>query len=172
MLKNTFTGTHTSFAEYEEIRDQLLLIGGLSKSHSATGIVSVLIGPEYLIEKLTFMHAYNCICANVPAQIACITALNEGLEAPKYMNEAYIERRDYLKAKLLSLGFELEAQPEGAFYISQVLNDSLIMILTFCQCTGRGTCCDGARLFFHRRKSYIRISYAYEMNVLKKVCVV
>ena len=26
------------FAEYEEIRDQLLLIGGLSKSHSATGI--------------------------------------------------------------------------------------------------------------------------------------
>lgn len=56
------------------------------------------------------MHAYNCICANVPAQIACITALNEGLEAPKYMNEAYIERRDYLKAKLLSLGFELEAQ--------------------------------------------------------------
>ena len=36
--ENTFTGTHTSFAEYEEIRDQLLLIGGLSKSHSATGI--------------------------------------------------------------------------------------------------------------------------------------
>ncbi len=45
-----------------------------------------------MIDKLTFMHAYNCICANVPAQIACITALNEGLEAPKYMNEAYVER--------------------------------------------------------------------------------
>ena len=60
--ENTFTGTHTSFAEYEEIRDQLLLIGGLSKSHSATGIrIGFLIGPEYLIEKLTFMHAYNCI---------------------------------------------------------------------------------------------------------------
>lgn len=99
--ENTFKGAHTSFAEFEEIRDQLLLIGGLSKSHSATGIrIGFLIGPEYLIEKLTFMHAYNCICANVPAQIACIAALNEGLEAPQYMNDAYIKRRDYLKINL------------------------------------------------------------------------
>lgn len=63
------------------------------------------------------MHAYNCICANVPAQIACITALNEGLEAPKYMNEAYVERRNYLVSELTKLGFEITAQPEGAFYI-------------------------------------------------------
>ena len=64
--ENTFKGSHVSFAEFEEIRDQLLLIGGLSKSHSATGIrIGFLLGPEYLIEKLTFMHAYNCICANV-----------------------------------------------------------------------------------------------------------
>lgn len=63
------------------------------------------------------MHAYNCICANVPAQIACITALNEGVEAPKYMNEAYVERRNYLVSELTKLGFEITAQPEGAFYI-------------------------------------------------------
>ena len=69
MLKNTFK-RQSYVAEFEEIRDQLLLIGGLSKSHSATGIrIGFLIGPEYLIEKLTFMHAYNCICANVPAQM-------------------------------------------------------------------------------------------------------
>ena len=43
--------------------------------------------------------------------------LNEGLEAPQYMNEAYMKRRDYLKDKLESLGFDLTAQPEGAFYI-------------------------------------------------------
>jgi aspartate/methionine/tyrosine aminotransferase len=49
------------------------------------------------------MHAYNCICANVPAQHACIAALTEGLEAPQYMNQAYIERRDYLINALTSL---------------------------------------------------------------------
>ena len=36
--ENTFNGQHTSLAEFKEIRDQLLLISGLSKSHSATGI--------------------------------------------------------------------------------------------------------------------------------------
>ncbi|MEJ7448320.1 aminotransferase class I/II-fold pyridoxal phosphate-dependent enzyme, partial [Staphylococcus epidermidis] len=34
-----------------------------------------------------------------------------------YMNKAYIERRDYLINALTSLGFELNAKPEGAFYI-------------------------------------------------------
>ena len=169
--ENTFTGTHTSFAEYEEIRDQLLLIGGLSKSHSATGIrIGFLIGPEYLIEKLTFMHAYNCICANVPAQIACITALNEGLEAPKYMNEAYIERRDYLKAKLLSLGFELEAQPEGAFYIFPSIKRFTNNDFDFCVNVleeAHVAMVPGSS-FTDLGKGYIRISYAYEMNVLKE----
>ena len=169
--ENTFTGTHTSFAEYEEIRDQLLLIGGLSKSHSATGIrIGFLIGPEYLIEKLTFMHAYNCICTNVPAQIACITALNEGLEAPKYMNEAYIERRDYLKAKLLSLGFELEAQPEGAFYIFPSIKRFTNNDFDFCVNVleeAHVAMVPGSS-FTDIGKGYIRISYAYEMNVLKE----
>lgn len=169
--ENTFTGTHTSFAEYEEIHDQLLLIGGLSKSHSATGIrIGFLIGPEYLIEKLTFMHAYNCICANVPAQIACITALNEGLEAPKYMNEAYIERRDYLKAKLLSLGFELEAQPEGAFYIFPSIKRFTNNDFDFCVNVleeAHVAMVPGSS-FTDIGKGYIRISYAYEMNVLKE----
>ena len=169
--ENTFTGTHTSFAEYEEIRDQLLLIGGLSKSHSATGIrIGFLIGPEYLIEKLTFMHAYNCICANVPAQIACITALNEGLEAPKYMNEAYIERRDYLKAKLLSLGFELEAHPEGAFYIFPSIKRFTNNDFDFCVNVleeAHVAMVPGSS-FTDIGKGYIRISYAYEMNVLKE----
>ena len=116
--ENTFKGSHVSFAEFEEIRDQLLLIGGLSKSHSATGIrIGFLLGPEYLIEKLTFMHAYNCICANVPSQIACIAALNEGLDAPQYMNRAYIERRNYLVSKLKELGFELMLNQKVLLYI-------------------------------------------------------
>ena len=44
--ENTFKGQHTSLAEFKEIRNQLLLISGLSKSHSATGIrIGFLIGP-------------------------------------------------------------------------------------------------------------------------------
>lgn len=169
--ENTFKGAHTSFAEFEEIRDQLLLIGGLSKSHSATGIrIGFLIGPEYLIEKLTFMHAYNCICANVPAQIACIAALNEGLEAPQYMNDAYIKRRDYLKNKLESLGFELTAQPEGAFYIFPSIKKFTENDFDFCLDVleqAHVAMVPGSS-FTDMGKGYIRISYAYEMDMLKE----
>lgn len=169
--ENTFKGAHTSFAEFEEIIDQLLLIGGLSKSHSATGIrIGFLIGPEYLIEKLTFMHAYNCICANVPAQIACIAALNEGLEAPQYMNDAYIKRRDYLKNKLESLGFELTAQPEGAFYIFPSIKKFTENDFDFCVDVleqAHVAMVPGSS-FTDMGKGYIRISYAYEMDMLKE----
>ncbi|MGX0910327.1 aminotransferase class I/II-fold pyridoxal phosphate-dependent enzyme [Staphylococcus caprae] len=169
--ENTFKGNHTSFAEFEEIRDQLLLIGGLSKSHSATGIrIGFLIGPEYLIEKLTFMHAYNCICANVPAQIACIAALNEGLEAPQYMNEAYMKRRDYLKDKLESLGFDLTAQPEGAFYIFPSIKRFTDNDFDFCVDVleqAHVAIVPGSS-FTNIGKGYIRISYAYEMEMLKE----
>ena len=169
--ENTFKGQHTSFAEFPEIRDQLLLIGGLSKSHSATGIrIGFLLGPEYLIEKLTFMHAYNCICANVPAQIACTTALNEGINAPLYMNRDYIERRNYLKEKLESLGFELTAQPEGAFYIFPSIKRFTENDFEFCV-----DVLEKAHLamvpgssFTDIGKGYIRISYAYDMETLKK----
>lgn len=169
--ENTFKGAHTSFAEFEEIRDQLLLIGGLSKSHSATGIrIGFLIGPEYLIEKLTFMHAYNCICANVPAQIACIAALNEGLEAPQYMNDAYIKRRDYLKNKLESLGFELTAQPEGAFYIFPSIKKFTENDFDFCVdvLEQAHVAMVPGTSFTDMGKGYIRISYAYEMDMLKE----
>lgn len=169
--ENTFKGTHTSLAEFTEIRDQLLLIGGLSKSHSATGIrIGFLIGPEYLIEKLTFMHAYNCICANVSAQIACIAALNEGLEAPQYMNDAYIKRRDYLKNKLESLGFELTAQPEGAFYIFPSIKKFTENDFDFCVDVleqAHVAMVPGSS-FTDMGKGYIRISYAYEMDMLKE----
>lgn len=84
-----------------------------------------------MIDKLTFMHAYNCICANVPAQIACITALNEGLEAPKYMNEAYVERRNYLVSELTKLGLRLPLNLKARFIFSQVLNISPMTISNF-----------------------------------------
>ena len=46
------------------------------------------------------------------------------------MNQAYIERRDYLINALTSLGFELNAKPEGAFYIFPSIKNTQKMILT------------------------------------------
>lgn len=170
--ENTFKGQHTSFAEFLEIRDQLLIISGLSKSHSATGIrIGFLLGPEYLIEKLTFMHAYNTICANVPAQIACITALTEGIDAPKEMNKAYKERLAYLKSRLLKMGFEIDAEPEGAFYIFPSLAPfNVTDDFQFCvEALEKGhIAMVPGSAFTDAGSGHIRISYAYDLDTIKE----
>ncbi|MCG3401557.1 aminotransferase class I/II-fold pyridoxal phosphate-dependent enzyme [Staphylococcus massiliensis] len=169
--ENTFKGQHTSFGQFKDIRDQLLIINGLSKSHSATGIrIGFLIGPAYLIEKLTFMHAYNCICANVPAQHACIVALNEAIEAPKAMNKAYIERRDYVKKRLVEMGLELNAEPEGAFYIFPSIKHFMEDDFDFCvqALENHHVALVPGSAFTDAGKGHIRISYAYEMPQLEE----
>ena len=116
------------------------------------------------------MHAYNCICANVPAQIACIAALNEGLEAPQYMNEAYIERRDYLIERLEALGFELDAKPEGAFYIFPSIKQFTDNDFDFCVDVlekAHVAMVPGSS-FTDIGQGYVRISYAYELDALKE----
>ena len=161
----------TSFAQFEVLKDQLLLINGLSKSHSATGIrMGFLAGPLYIIEKMTFMHAYNCICANVPAQVATVAALSEGVNAPQRMNAAYTERRDYLVDALTKMGFELESIPQGAFYIFPKITRFTENDYDFCVDVlekARVAMVPGSS-FTEYGKSYVRISYAYHLDALKE----
>ncbi len=169
--ENTFHATHTSFARFESIRDQLLLINGLSKSHSATGIrIGFLSGPQYLIDRLTFMHAYNCICANVPAQMATIAALTEATDAPQTMNAAYMKRRDFLIESLTNMGFELEGQPEGAFYIFPNIQNFTDDDFAFCVDVLEtvGVAMVPGSSFTDYGKGYVRISYAYDMKSLEE----
>ncbi|WP_349421163.1 aminotransferase class I/II-fold pyridoxal phosphate-dependent enzyme [Staphylococcus felis] len=169
--ENTFHSRHVSFARYQSIKDQLLLINGLSKSHSATGLrIGYLSGPQYLINQLTFMHAYNCICANVPAQIATIAALNEGIDAPTMMNAAYIERRDYLIKSLTDMGFEIEAIPQGAFYIFPNIQKFEVDDFQFCVDVLEtvGVAMVPGSSFTEFGRGFVRISYAYDMATLKE----
>ncbi len=169
--ENTFNTHHTSFAQFDVIKNQLLLINGLSKSHAATGIrMGFLAGPTHIINQLTFMHAYNCICANVPSQVASIAALTEGIHAPQHMNAAYIERRDFLIDALNDMGFELEAIPQGAFYIFPKITRFTDNDYEFCvdALEKAGVAMVPGSSFTDYGKGYIRISYAYHMDALKE----
>ncbi|UXR78922.1 aminotransferase class I/II-fold pyridoxal phosphate-dependent enzyme [Staphylococcus sp. IVB6227] len=169
--ENTFNTTHTSFARFPAIHDQLLLINGLSKSHSATGIrIGFLSGPQYLIDKLTFMHAYNCICANVPSQVATITALNEAIDAPKEMNSAYIERRNYLVSELTDMGLSLTSVPQGAFYIFPNIQRYTDDDMQFCVdvLEKAHVAMVPGSTFTDCGHGHIRISYAYDMAQLRE----
>ncbi|MDQ7143426.1 aminotransferase class I/II-fold pyridoxal phosphate-dependent enzyme [Mammaliicoccus lentus] len=169
--ENTFNDQHTSFASYEEIKNQCILLGGLSKSHSMTGLrIGFLLGPEYVMKQLTFVHAYNCICANVPSQYAAIEALTHSIDSPKEMNKAYIERRDYVYNRLIEIGFVLSEKPEGAFYIFPQISHFGIDDYDFCikALEEYHVAVVPGSAFTHIGKGYIRISYAYDLKSLEE----
>lgn len=115
--ENTLDGEHYSFTSYPKIKDRLLAVSGLSKSHAMTGWrIGWLLGSAEMVEKLTLVHLYNTLCASMPSQIAALEALTGAMDAPLAMNEAYVERRDYIYERLVGMGLDV-VLPKGAFYI-------------------------------------------------------
>lgn len=115
--ENTLDGEHISLAGYEDIKEKVLVINGLSKSHGMTGWrIGYVVGHRKIMEEVTAVHLYNTICASIPSQYAAIEALRNQLDVPKEMNQSYIRRRDYIYDRLLRMGLEV-SKPTGAFYI-------------------------------------------------------
>jgi aminotransferase len=115
--ENTFDKEHVSFASFPEIREQLFLVHGVSKSHAMTGWrLGYVLGEKVLMEQVLKVHLNNSICASLPSQYAAIKALTNCRDTPAIMNQAYMERRDYVYHRLQGIGFPM-IKPTGAFYI-------------------------------------------------------
>ncbi len=115
--ENTLEGEHISLAKYPEIKEKAIIVNGLSKSHAMTGWrIGYVVGHRAIMEDITAVHLYNTICASLPSQYAAIEALTTQLHVPKEMNQAYIQRRDYIYKRLVDMGLEV-SKPTGAFYI-------------------------------------------------------
>lgn len=115
--ENTLEGDHISLAMYKDIKEKVLVINGLSKSHGMTGWrIGYVTGHRKIMEEVTAVHLYNTICASIPSQYAAIEALRNQLHIPKEMNAEYIRRRDYIYDRLVGMGLEVK-KPTGAFYI-------------------------------------------------------
>lgn len=166
--ENVFDGQHVSFASYPEIRRQLFLIHGVSKSHSMTGWrIGFVFGDAEWIATITLLHAYNTICASVPAQHATIEALTGSIDAPLEMNKAYRVRRDFVYDRLLKLGMEVE-KPQGAFYIFPSIRTYGLSSFDFATrlLQEGGVAVVPGSVFTPFGEGFIRISFAYSMEQL------
>ncbi|WP_391120244.1 aminotransferase class I/II-fold pyridoxal phosphate-dependent enzyme [Psychrobacillus sp. L3] len=168
--ENTFSGTHTSFAAYPALRNKLFYIHGLSKSHSMTGWrIGFLMGPSEVMEQVVKVHAFNTICASVPGQYAAIEALINSKDTPSEMNVEYIKRRDYVFNRLTAMGLTAE-KPNGAFYIFPSIQRFGINSFDFATrlLHEGGVAVVPGSVFTPFGEGYIRISYAYSMEVLEE----
>ena len=168
--ENTFSGKHHSFARYKEIREKLFYIHGVSKSHSMTGWrIGFLMGPANVMEHVVKVHAFNTICASVPAQYAAIEALTNAKDTPSEMNVEYVKRRDFVYSRLMDMGLTVE-KPNGAFYIFPEVKKFGMTSFDFATklLQEGGVAVVPGSAFTVYGEGFIRLSYAYSMTVLEE----
>lgn len=102
-----------SFAEYSDIREQIIVVQSFSKPYAMTGWrTGYLMADQSVKERLELIHQFSVVSTPAMFQEACMTALDT---EPSEMVTEYRARRDYVIGRLRKMGLETET-PEGAFY--------------------------------------------------------
>lgn len=162
-----YEAKHVSFGKY--LRDQAIVINGLSKSHAMTGWrIGFIFAPAELIEQIIKVHQYLVTAASTISQKAAVRALVQGISDAEVMREEYRERRDFVYQAMTALGFEV-ARPSGAFYIFAKIpagleQDSMAFCIELAE-KNQLAIIPGIA-FGPEGEGYVRISYAASMENL------
>ncbi|HIY56996.1 MAG TPA: pyridoxal phosphate-dependent aminotransferase [Candidatus Tetragenococcus pullicola] len=163
----TYEGKHISIAKF--LREQTIVVSGVSKSHAMTGWrIGFILAPQELTKELIKTHQYLVTSAATVSQKAAVTALTDGFNDAQLMKKEYQHRRDFVYQKMTKMGFEV-AKPSGAFYIFAKIpekfnQDSMEFCVDLAQKQQLAVIPGIA--FGEAGEGYIRISYAASMEVL------
>lgn len=113
-----YVGKHESIAQFPEVKEQVVIINGVSKAYAMTGWrIGFAAGPEWIIKacnKLQGQYTSGPCSVSQKAAEAAYT----GTQAPvEEMRKAFERRRDLIVKLAKEIpGFEVNV-PQGAFYI-------------------------------------------------------
>ncbi|MCK5169989.1 MAG: pyridoxal phosphate-dependent aminotransferase [Bacteroidales bacterium] len=113
-----FVGKHESIAQFEFIRDKVIIINGVSKGYAMTGWrIGYIAAPKWIAKACNKIQGQLTSGASSISQMASVAALNTESISITEMVTAFKRRRD-LVVKLTSEieGFKVNV-PEGAFYM-------------------------------------------------------
>ncbi|MGY3778875.1 pyridoxal phosphate-dependent aminotransferase [Isobaculum melis] len=165
----TYGAKHVSIAKY--LREQTLLINGLSKSHAMTGWrIGFLFAPQPLMAQILKVHQYLVTSASSISQRAGIAALTTGIDDGLVMKEAYQERGDFLYHAMTQMGFAI-LKPSGAFYIfAKIPAGYLQNSMDFCVDVAEKVkvAMIPGSAFGEAGQGYVRLSYATSMETLRE----
>lgn len=113
-----FVGKHESIAQFEDIRDRVVVINGVSKAYAMTGYrIGYMAAPLWLAKACNkFQGQITSGCTTI-AQRAAIEALTGDQTCVKDMLVAYTRRKNLILDLIRKIpGIEV-VEPDGAFYI-------------------------------------------------------
>ena len=113
-----YEGTHESIAQFEEVRDRVAIINGVSKGYAMTGWrIGYLAGPVWLAKACMKLQGQYTSGACSIAQKASIAGLIGDKEVIDRMVEEFRQRRDLVVARLAQIPGLRSNNPPGAFYV-------------------------------------------------------
>ncbi|MEW5592365.1 aminotransferase A [Peribacillus frigoritolerans] len=163
-----FDQEHVSIATF--LKEQTIVLNGLSKSHSMTGWrIGLLFAPAAISQHLLKVHQYNVTCAASISQRAALAALTAGINDAIPMKTEYARRREYVYSRLQAMKLEI-VKPNGAFYFFIKLPEGYASSLDFCLklVQQEKVAVVPGDAFSPLGEGYFRISYAYSMETLEK----
>ncbi|MDR7075313.1 aspartate aminotransferase [Neobacillus niacini] len=110
---------HVSIAQLSpELKEQTIVINGVSKSHSMTGWrIGYAAGNRAIIEAMTNLASHSTSNPTTTAQYASIAAYNGPQEPVEEMRQAFEHRLEVIYDKLVSIPGFTCVKPQGAFYL-------------------------------------------------------
>ncbi|HJN06246.1 MAG TPA: pyridoxal phosphate-dependent aminotransferase [Bacteroidales bacterium] len=116
-----FSGKHESLASFDEIKDQVVIVNGVSKGMAMTGWrIGYIAGPQFIADACTKIQGQYTSGTGTISQMAAMEAVKTVPETStelKNMVEAFKERRDLLIDLFRSIpGVKINI-PSGAFYL-------------------------------------------------------
>lgn len=166
----TYKDKHVSIISLPGMAERTIYINGFSKAYAMTGWrLGYACGPENIISQMIKIHQFAIMCAPTTSQYAGVEALRNGDEDVAVMKKEYDRRRKYLLHEFDKMGIDC-FEPYGAFYVfpnikkfglssddfaMQLLEKEKLAVVPG---TAFGDCGEG----------FIRISYAYSLEDLKK----
>jgi aspartate aminotransferase len=117
-----FTGKHESIAQFDFIKDRVIIVNGLSKGYAMTGYrLGYVAAHTDVIKACEKLQGQFTSGPNAVTQRAAIVALTADLSTTHTMVKEFGRRRQRVKELLAAIpGIEC-SEPDGAFYVFPVI---------------------------------------------------
>ncbi|CJC31677.1 aspartate/tyrosine/aromatic aminotransferase [Streptococcus pneumoniae] len=166
---------YTSIAQLSNaLKEQTLIINGVSKSHSMTGWrIGYAAGNKQLIKAMTNLASHSTSNPTSIAQYGAIAAYAGSQEPVETMRQAFEERLNIIYDKLIQIPGFTCIKPQGAFYLFPNVKEAVAL-------SGYATVDDWAKALLEEEKvalvpgtgfgapNNVRLSYATSLEQVEK----
>ena len=124
-----YVGEHESMAQFDDLKDRVVIINGVSKGYAMTGWrIGYIAAPLWIAQACTKLQGQMTSGASTIAQMASVEAFSGDQSCTQEMKKIFKQRREVAFEQLsLINGFDIK-KPDGAFYffpnVSKLLGKS------------------------------------------------